>query len=186
MTPMSGTVETPAQDNSPEETPELMPRPGFRWLPRPGRANPDSLDPEATTTRDHDEHQDDEGAAAKAATGTSIPAFFKQRSASYAKIAGALLQAVGGWANMLSGAEEAFLPDDDDMETIPPPLGRLAARRVKVGDPGNLTDIEDMGMAAIGIIAWAAKGAAAMLEARRERHRAEAGRAVHAEKGEGQ
>lgn len=182
----STTTETSPAPEIPEDPP-LMPRPGFRWLPpRPGPRNPDSLDPSVTTTADHDEHQgDDGGRAGKAGTGTSIPAFFKQRSASYAKIAGALLQAVGGWCNMLSGDDEAFLPDDDDMETIPPPLGRLAARRIKVGDPGNLTDIEDMGMAAIGLIAWAAKGAAAMLEARRERRRAEKGKAVHADPGNG-
>lgn len=157
--------------------------PGFSppRAPMPGPAYPDPPGPQTAPAAD--------GGAGSPSTGTSIPAFFKERSKTYAKIAEALLMAAGGWLNKASGEEdaEAFLPDDDDTETIPPPLGRLAARRVKIGaDPAALTDLEDIGMAAVGIIAWLAKGVTAMLAARRERRRLEAGNAVHSETGEGQ
>lgn len=126
-------------------------------------------------------------AAGTAGTGISTPEFFKSRAKSYAKIAEALLAAAGGWLNMASGEPDsgAFLPDDDDEATIPPPLGRIAARRIKIGDPGNLTDIEDIGMAAVGLGVWLAKGITAMLSARRERRRAAAGAVVHDESGNG-
>lgn len=137
---------------------------------------PDALDPDVTTASG----PGSEGGASPS-PGTSIPAFFKQRSKSYAKIAEALLQAAGAWLNKASGEEDAgaFLPDEDDAETIPPPLGRLAARRIKLGDPGNLTDLEDIGMAAIGISVWLAKGVTSALNARRERRRLLDGAAVH-------
>jgi hypothetical protein len=118
----------------------------------------------------------------------SIQAFFKQRAKSYAKIAETLLKAAGGLLNAQAGTDsEAFLPDDDDTETIPPPIGRLMARRIKIGaDPEQLTDIEDIGIAAVGLIMWAAKGLTLLWEERRDRRRAEAGRAVYSETGDGQ
>lgn len=156
--------------------------PGFR-APRavlPGAMNPDLPPPV------DDEHQGD----GRAPNGQPafIPAFFKQRAKSYAKIAETLLTAAGGLLNARSGTDsDAFLPDDEDTETIPPPIGRLMARRIKIGaDPEQLTDIEDIGIAAVGLVMWAAKGLTMLWEERRERRRLEAGRAVFDETGNGQ
>lgn len=180
--------ETDSQDTAPapRSSPLMVTAPG--WGPRrpvlPSTANPDPA-PETAT------------AAAAGASGSSgqstasIRAFSRDRAKSYAKIAAALFSAVGGILNgtaeRSAGAEsDAFLPDDDDMETVPPPIGRLAARRIKLGaDPEQLSDLEDLGMAAVGLLAWAAKGVSAMIEARRQRRRTEEGKAVHTDAGDG-
>jgi hypothetical protein len=111
------------------------------------------------------------GAAGDSQPGISTPEFFKSRSKAYGAIAGAALTAIGGWLNHLAAAhdeDECFLPDDDDLTDIPPPLGRLAARRLRLGNIENLTDIEDLGMAVVGVTAWLAKGVSAAYTARRE------------------
>ena len=182
-------VSTPDQDQDQDQAaPTLTAPDSLASLPTykpktplPSAANPDPLPPGA-------------GQAAPAGSGSkeqtaSIPAFFRQRSASYAKIAGTALRALGGYLNMLSGELEtdAFLPDDDDEATIPPPLGRLAARRVKIGaDPEQLNDVEDIAQAAIGTLVWLVKGATTMLDARRERRRIAAEHALHTDRGDGQ
>ena len=162
--------------------------PGFRQ-PRPPM-------PSMTASPDQPLPGGEPGAAAAAEDGgrgsreqtTSIPAFFKQRSKSYAKIAGTLLESAGGWLNKISDEDsEAFLPDEDDLEMIPPPLGRLAARRLKLGaDPEQLSDIEDIGIAAVGVAVWLVKGVNTLWAARRERRKLEQGAAVHRETGDGQ
>lgn len=174
----------------PDSTGQFMPLPAFgpaRRTPLPGTDNPDPVDPEmmsATAAAAGDGSGSNEPAAA------SIRALFKGRARSYAKVAETLFKAVGGWCNAVTTRDvdsDAWLPDDDDMETVPPPLGRIAARRIKIGaDPESLSDIEDMGMAAVGLLVWAAKGIGAVFEARREIRRLEAGRAVHKETGDGQ
>lgn len=159
-----------------------------RRVAMPSTDNPDPMEPASTSTR----APGDEGAGGGSSepTSASIRALFKGRAKSYAKIAETLFQALGGWANAVTAHgldTEAWLPDDDDMETVPPPLGRIAARRIKIGaDPEQLSDIEDMGMAAVGLLVWAAKGIGALFEARREARRLLAGRAVHNETGDGQ
>lgn len=166
------------------DSPSLAALPAFQMprAPLPGMGNPDPA-PEA------DDHQG--AAAASASKGqqtASIPAFFKQRAKSYAKIAETLLTAAGGLLNAQSREDsEAFIPDDDDRETIPPPIGRLMARRIKLGaDPDQLSDIEDLGMAAVGVAMWLAKGVTTVWEARRARRRLEADKAIHNETGDGQ
>lgn len=177
-TPGQPTETTP--DSSPDSLADLADLPGFApWSPRnpPHPQTGDPLDPDSTTTS---APADD---AAKADIPTSIPAFFRSRAKSYGAIAGALLQATGGWINgAVARADDigdAFLPDDDDVEAIAPPLGRIAARRIKVGSPDNLTDVEDMFTAAIGITVWLAKGVTATLTARRARRAEQGGRAVY-------
>jgi hypothetical protein len=182
MITTTGTEEQPPPPDSLASLPAFKPP---RAIP-PGPDNPDPA-PAGMTTAAADEHQ---GAGGKGKQDTArIQGFIKRRAESYAKIAGVLLKAVGGYLNAASGEieSEAFLPDDDDLADIPPPLGRLAARRFKLGaDPDQLSDIEDIGMAAVGIGVWFVKGFAALLEARREKKRAESGRAVHTDSGDGQ
>jgi len=173
-----------ANPEPPPDSPSLAPLPMFRAPrpPLPGTGNPDPAPPV-------DEHQDDgRAAAASPEQRTSIQAFFKQRAKSYAKIAETLLSAAGGLLNTRAGEDcDAFLPDEEDRETIPPPVGRLMARRIKIGaDPDQLSDIEDLGMAAVGVAIWLAKGMTALWDARRARRRLEDGKAVHAETGDGQ
>jgi hypothetical protein len=185
MTPTSTITETDPPTT--EAAPSLLaslPKFGRPRLPYPSAANPDQDLPIG------DEHQCDEPAAAAAArsssgTPTSIQAFFKQRAKSYQHIAETLFKAIGGLLNARTvdgEISEAFLPDDDDLETVGPPLGRLAARRIKIGaDPAQLTDVEDLGIAAVGLAAWLGKGITAALEARRARKRIEQDKAVYKE-----
>lgn len=159
----------------------------------PGQWSSRSLpDPDPETLSDTPAEPAAAGAASRSGgQPASIQAFFKGRAKSYAKIAEVLFTAVGGALNAAAQHEldgtTAWLPDDDDLETVPPPLGRIAARRLKIGvDPAQLGDIEDIGMAAVGLLAWAAKGVAAVFAARRARNKLEDGRAVYNETGDGQ
>lgn len=159
----------------------------------PGQWQARSLpDPEPETMSDTPGDPPGDGAASRSGgQPASIQAFFKGRARSYAKIAEVLFSAVGGALNAAAQRElegtAAWLPDEDDLDTVPPPLGRIAARRIKVGaDPAQLTDIEDMGIVAVGLLAWAAKGVSAVFAGRKQKKRAEAGRAVYDETGGGQ
>lgn len=178
--PETDTQEAP---QPPRDSPLLVTPPG--WGPRrpvlPSLDNPDPA-PESTAG----------GASASSGPAiASIRALSKDRAKSYAKIAATLFRAVGGILNTSAAASagadtDAFLPDDDDLDVVPPPIGRLAARRIKFGaDPEQLSDLEDIGMAAVGLLVWAAKGVSAIAEARRYRRRLEADKAVHADPGDG-
>ncbi len=144
---------------------ETAPSPGFAQLPPPlpGRGNPDSPSPPGDS----------------AASGSSEPnlptriEITKGKGKAYAKIAKGVLHAVGGLLNRTIAVDDddtSFLPDEDDDDTIPPPLGRLAARRVPIGKDGeDFSDLEDIGQALVGLIAWGLKGLTDHLNARRER-----------------
>lgn len=154
------------------------PGPGEDLVDPPGWGNPPAEAP--NSTRNPDPAGEDltssttgpaGGGGAGSRPGSSTPEFFKSRSKAYGAIAGAAVTAIGGWLNHLAAAhneDECFLPDDDDLSDIPPPLGRLAARRLRLGDIENLSDIEDVGMALVGVTAWLAKGVSAAYTARRE------------------
>lgn len=175
---------TPATIPDPPTSPDsdLAALPGFsppRALP-PSMANPDEPPPATTTPP-----ANGSGAGGSSGSAASIQGFFKARAKSYAKIAETLLKAAGGLLNRAAAGPdndelEAFLPDDDDLETIPPPLGRLAARRVKFGaDPDQLSDVEDLGMLAVGVLAWLGKGVVAVIEARRTARAAAREKAIY-------
>jgi hypothetical protein len=152
--------QTQTQDPEPES--QAIPMPGFQPIPDPlpGPANPDPRPDGAASV----------SSGPAAPTRIEIP---KARVKSYSGIAKGLLHALGGLVNRAVAVDEddtAFLPDDDDDATIPPPLGRLAARRVPIGKDGDdFSDIEDIAMSVIGLLAWAAKGLTDHLNARRER-----------------
>jgi hypothetical protein len=155
-----------------------------RRRPQPSQDSPTS-GPEATATA---AAADGAGVDAKPDTPTFTPASFRDRSKGYAAIATTLLRATGGWLNgaVRLPESEAFLPDDDDEATISPPLGRLAARRIKLGaDPESLSDLEDIAQAGIGVVVWLAKGIGDVFDARRERKRIQADKAVHTDPGTG-
>lgn len=152
---------------------DLVDPPGW-GVPPPGAPsstrNPDPSGPDLTSTTAAPAG----GGAGSSSPGSSTPEFFKSRSKAYGAIAGAALKAAGGWLNRIAAAhveDECFLPDDDDLADVPPPLGRLAARRLRLGDVENLSDIEDVGMAVVGLVAWLAKGFSAAYDARREMRR---------------
>lgn len=159
-----------------------------RRIRLPGAGNPDPA-PETSTAA----AAADGAPSASSEQGTaSIRALFKGRAKSYGKIAETLFKAIGGMLNTSASEAakldtDAWLPDDDDLETVPPPLGRIAARRIKFGaDPEQLSDLEDIGMVAVGLVMWAAKGITAVAEARRIRRRLEADKAVYNDTGDGQ
>lgn len=162
---------------SPDPAEDLASLPGFRTPPepRPSRRAPDPPSPE-------------DGAAAAGAAAPSAPPrpltpeLFGKQAGAFTAIARALLIAAAGYLNMVAAVDDqdtAFLTDDDDEKLIPPPLGRIAARRIKLGQLAeNYTDLQDIGEAAVGLLAWLAKGVTASLAARRDRKRAEHGKTV--------
>ena len=193
---MSQTTSTTTETGAalPGSREGLMSLPGWGrapTLPTPG-PGPDP-DPETASARATSAAGDETGDASQS-TGqkASIPGFFKGRAKSYGKIAEVLFQAVGGMLNAAVQREfnaptDAWLPDEEDLGTVPPPLGRIAARRLKIGvDPSQLSDIEDIGMAAVGLLAWAAKGVSAVFAERRARRKVEQGKAVYNETGDSQ
>jgi hypothetical protein len=189
----TSTITDPDQQQHQDQEPAPAPRPPLmarlpqwgtpRRLHQPSPDTPTTDDSEATTAA-----AADDGGRGKADTGTFTPASFKDRSKGYAAIATTMLRATGGWLNGVTRLpeSEAFLPDDDDEATIAPPLGRLAARRIKLGtDPESLSDLEDLAQAGIGIVVWIAKGIGDTIEARRARKRIQADKAVHTDTGTG-
>jgi len=175
----------PAPSENPDSLVPSLPGWGRPRTPLPGPGNPDPLP--ATEDSGRATAAAGDGSGSSGHETASIQAFFKGRAKSYAKIAGTLFKAVGGLLNSAaaeaSGTDtDAWLPDEEDLDTVPPPLGRIAARRIKFGaDPAQLSDVEDIGMAAVGLLMWAAKGVAAVAEARRQRRRLEADKAVYSE-----
>jgi hypothetical protein len=165
--PQTPDPTSPSRDSHPWGTTDLAaaPGPGFAPIPDPlpGPGNPDQL-PSGTT--------DSASSGLRAPTRIDIP---KAKGQAYAKIAKGLLHAVGGLINRAIAVDDddvSFLADEDDDETIPPPLGRLAARRVPIGKDGeDFSDVEDIGQALVGLIAWAVKGVTDHLQARNERGR---------------
>jgi len=161
-----------------QEPADLAPPPGFRDLPEypSAEANPDSPAASSPASGGSD-------AAPPGASPTiTVP---RGKAAAYRKIMQAGFKALGGLINSVIAAgpeDESFLPDSDDLDTVGPPLGRVAARHVPLGKATeNMTDVEDLGMAAIGLIAWALKGAGSWWEARRAKTRLPAGTAVQPE-----
>jgi hypothetical protein len=158
----------------PEEDLARLPGFGTAPAPRPSRRAPDPPSPE-----------DGEAAGAAAPSEPQrplTPPSFGKQAGAFTAIARALLIAAAGYLNMVTAVDEqdtAFLTDEDDERLIPPPLGRIAARRIKLGQLAeNYTDLQDIGEAAVGLLAWLAKGITASLSARRERKRAEHGKTV--------
>lgn len=173
----SSRSQTPPAQDSPGETTPLdgptIPGPGFLPPPPlpPSSTSPDSPPtPGARTITPGDPGAGSSSTGLLAPTRIDIP---KGRGKAYAKIAKGVLHAIGGLINSQVQVDEldrSFLPDEDDDATIPPPLGRLAARRVPIGGDGDdFSDLEDIGMAVVGLIAWALKGLTEHLTARKER-----------------
>ena len=129
---------------------------------------------------------DDQGAAAPRTStraGTDLPGqLFRGRAKTFTKLAETAFKAASGLLNRFAAVDEddaCFLADEDDLKTVPPPIGRLAARHIDLPvDPERMTDAEDMIAAAIAVGAWGIKGIVDALEARRARARAVAGAAV--------
>lgn len=92
---------------------------------------------------------------------------FANKATTFTTIAGAGLEAIGGLLNIVAGAgTPAFIPDEDDMASVPPPVGRILARRVKTSEDANLSETADMIAAGIGLAAWLAKGLLHVVDAR--------------------
>lgn len=174
MTPAPGQpphLSPDSADPGPEDLDDL-PGWGPAPEPRPGRRAPDPPSPDHPSPADGG----DAAPAVSAPRRPLTPESFTKQAGAFTAIARALLIAVAGYLNMLAAADAddpAFLTDDDDEAVIPPPLGRLAARRIKLGQLAeNYTDLQDIGEATVGILAWLAKGVTITLAARRDRKRA--------------
>lgn len=143
-----------------------IPAPGFDPPPTfPGPTHPDQA---PTPTGDSSGQGSNGGGQGRTPT-ELIPKSGK----AFGKIAEAALRAVGGLLNRMVAVDDddlSFIPDEDDEDLIPPPLGRLAARRVPLGkNADDLTELEDIGMLLVGLIAYGLKGLTDWAEARRER-----------------
>lgn len=165
--------------NQPSQPPGQIPQdrglpglPGFAPVP-PGRANPDPEPPAPTSSGTPADSGDGGGSGSSAGIRDRIP-IKELRSGPYEAIARGLLRAAGGLLNsriQVDEEDKSFIPDDDDDKTIPPPLGRVAARHLPVSGKAELSELEDIGAAAVGLLAWAAKGLVSMWEARRDKRR---------------
>lgn len=142
---------------------ETIPGPGFIQPPTwPGAAAPDEL---------HGGQLGQPSPGVSTPTRIDLPSI-RSKGRAYAKIAAAILQGLGGLINKairVDKADEAFIPDDDDEQTIPPPAGRLAARHLPLGNSEDLSEIEDLGVLVVGLVSWVIKGVTDHMEARRER-----------------
>src|SRR5258708_14836948 len=92
---------------------------------------------------------------------------FGAKSRTFKTIAEAGLEAGGGLLNITAGTgTDAFIPDEDDLATVPPPVGRIIARRVSMSEDTNLSEAADMITAGIGLFAWLLKGLILVAQAR--------------------
>jgi hypothetical protein len=150
---------------------DLAEPPG-QWATLPDPPGPMNPDPPGAG---RDEPSGAGGGSASPSPPALTPASFKSKQSAYSAIARALFVSIGGYLNMLLAIDdndETWLPDGDDQEAIPPPLGRLAARRIPLGDlADNWSDLQDLGMLAVGLAAYAAKGVTGWANGRRERRR---------------
>jgi hypothetical protein len=151
--------------------------------PMPGPSTPDSPSSAARATGS-------DGSSPSAVPTPPIPTELlklrKGRAAAFTAIARGAFQALGGLLNMQLAADAddfCFIPDDDDEAMVPPPVGRLAARKIPIGkSEDDFTDLEDVGQAVIGLGAWGLKGFTEWAKARREKKRtdpARGGQAVY-------
>ncbi len=179
----------PARPDPPGQS-LLAPLPGsFRQVPVPPAAetNPDPPGPAA----DGDSGPGSSGGP-EAPTRTDGPfgRLTRARTAPYEAIARGALRALGGLLNSRLQADdddESFLPDADDEKNVPPPVGRLMARRIPFDvTDSNLSDVEDMAAAAVGLLAWGVKGVTSAWENRRRVRRERHGAAVHDDAGQEQ
>lgn len=177
-------VAWPGQPNpgpAPGPGPVMAPGPGFAPLPAPppGPANPDppmGPRPQGDVAGDGAEA----GTAPRSTTvSTDQRVLFRGRAKTFQRLFEMAFKAVGGLANRALAAGEddgCFLPDDEDLKTVPPPIARVAARRVELPVDGeNLSDAEDLIAAAIAFGVWLVKGLVDMFEARRDARRAKPG-----------
>lgn len=166
----------------PLDTSRPFPLPGYQKIPAPANAatRPDSLPAGAV----YGEAIDGPGSRSSGDPTGSIrtePKLTPARSAPYEAIARGGLQALGGFLNSRLALRDdpddmSFIPDVDDEKHVPPPVGRIMARRVPVDiSRADLTDLEDMAAAAVTLAAWAIKGLSSMWRARSDRRRAAAG-----------
>lgn len=175
----------------PPSAPDRIPMPGFSPTPPPppGPANPDPPTPGPATRRGGRDvwpaatstpaSTDGDRGRGDGAGDKPPDAPFKSKRATFTKLIETALQAVGGLLNRglaVDESDECFLPDEDDLATVPPPLGDLAARKVTLPiGKDDLSDAEDMIAAAIGLAAWLFKGLVDWAMARRAQRKAQAG-----------
>jgi hypothetical protein len=149
----------------------LVPGPGFAAppSPRPGKASPDALAGDGSASS---------GQSPRTPIDPDRPSppqlpIPPGRAKAYQQIAKTGLAAIAGLLNraiQVDDDDEAFLPDDDDEATIPPPAGRLMARRVPLGKSGDdFSELEDIGMLLVGLVAWGLKGVSDHYQAVRAR-----------------
>lgn len=163
--------------NSPGPTPGRFTMAPAAAAP-PGQSNPDPPQPEMTPA--------DAGAgAAGSGSGSSEPsrwttptAVKSLRSSPFESVARGLMRAIGGLLNrrfQVDDTDTSFLPDSDDDVLIAKPAGRIAARHLPLPDKADLSELEDIGAAVVGLLTWASKGLISAWDARATRRR---GRAV--------
>lgn len=168
--------------------------PGFKELPPiPSQAHPDppqGQGPDQLPASPGPDLDETSGPGTTSIPGSTdrpavvaTPAPFRARVKAFTKLAEGGFSAIAGLLNRAVSTgpdDETFLPDDDDMATVPPPIARLAARRVELPlDEEGLTDAQDAIAAAIALGAWALKGLVEYVSTRRAIRRTLQGTAIH-------
>ena len=153
------------------------PTPG-RYAPvpeRPSQANPDDPGPDLTRAPADEGGGSPPGSNGRPwATRTPIKDI---KSGPFETVARGLLRALGGLVNgrvQVDDDDAAFIPDEEDDKLFAPAAGRVAARHMPLPNRADLSELEDIGAAAVALLNWAAKGAIAVWDARASRRRARA------------
>lgn len=155
----------------------LAPLPENAWAPPRQRPEPDSLDPDATTTSDRSDPSDGDSlfdpSAMAASTGSTDLASFRRGTAKvYGKLVGAIAGMLGGLANWRLAQDQddpAWLLTEDEAADFGAALGRIAARRVTLPVAGedDTNDVVDGMQAGIVLIGYLGRNMMAKADRKR-------------------
>jgi hypothetical protein len=144
----------------------------------PGQASPDPPGPALPATTAPGSGGPGDGGSGSSGSRWTIPTPVKDiRSGPFETVARGLLRAAGGLLNrrvQVDDDDASFLPDAEDDKMFAPAAGRIAARHMPLPDKADLSELEDIGAAAVALLNWAAKGLIAAWDARASRRRAKA------------
>ena len=142
----------------------------------PSQANPD---PPGPTIPANPAPTGDGGGSGSGSSGGrqwSIPTPVKDiKSGPFETVARGLLRAAGGLINrrvQVDDDDGSFLPDAEDDKMFAPAAGRIAGRHMPLPDKADLSELEDIGAAAVALLNWAAKGLISAWDARAKSRRA--------------
>jgi hypothetical protein len=174
------TEPAPVEDDSPAPEAEPAAPPTFRRSSRKAAESrpSDPLDPSTTTVEAGSSGGVDEAPPAPSTASTDrkstpgLPRLDRAQVQAFTRIAGVIFTAAGALLNKRLRAHEqdpSFLPDDDDIEAVAPPLGRIGARHGGIPGGESVSDVSDAIEAVIGLAFYGIKNITRRAAARADR-----------------